>query len=304
MTYEKLLEQTAVTNSDFIVMTAENRASIRSLPNTLKTQFVDVGIAEMTLVGCAAGLALRGRKPIVHALAMFLTGRAYEFIRTDVAYPNLPVKLVGSFPGLLSTGNGPTHQAIEDVGLMNNIPNMNVFCPSDLEDMLICLPKILAENVPYYIRYNDYLSDIKHSVQFEPGKAELIQDGINITILCYGILLKEAIIAAKRVEETGLSVRVVNLRTIKPIDEKIILDSANKTQIIVTLEDHWISSGLYSIVSRLFSKYRVNRPILPIGLNESWFQPAGDLDAIIKKEGFDSKSIANKIYMFLKNLSI
>lgn len=304
MTYENLLAQKAAENNDLIIMTAENRASIRNLSQKLKKQFVDVGIAEMTLVGSAAGLALRNRKPIVHALAMFLTGRAYEFIRTDVAYPNLPVKLVGSFPGLFSTGNGPTHQAIEDVGLMSNIPNMNVFCPADLEDMIIGLPKIIDSNEPFYIRYNDYVSTIKHSESFEIGKAELIMDGQNVTIFTYGILLKEAVEAAKRMAKSGLSVRVVNLRTVKPIDENLVFESALKTQYIVTLEDHWISSGLYSIITQLFNKYRIYKPVLPIGLENNWFRPAGDLDEIIKYEGLDEKSIATKVYRFIENMSV
>ena len=137
--YEDALYRLAEEDDRLIVMTAENRAAIRALPERLGARFIDVGIAEQTLVGMAAGLAVRGRIPVIHALAAFLTLRAFEFIRTDVGIPGLPVKLVGSFPGFVSEANGPTHQAIEDVALMRGIPNMKVFCPADLDDLLIGL---------------------------------------------------------------------------------------------------------------------------------------------------------------------
>src|ERR1700744_6519287 len=114
MSYEELLTQTALNDENIVVMTAENRALVRNLPNILGKRFIDTGITEQTLVGAAAGLALRGRKPIIHALAAFLTMRAFEFVRTDAGIPDLPLKLSGFIPGLLSDGNGPTHQAIED----------------------------------------------------------------------------------------------------------------------------------------------------------------------------------------------
>lgn len=141
MNYEQLLLQLIEEDERIVIITAENRAAIRNLPNVVSDRFIDVGIAEQTMVGIAAGLALRGRIPIVHALATFLTMRAFEFIRTDIGIGNLPVKLVGAVPGFLSDGNGPTHQAIEDISLMRGIPPVNIFCPSDEEDLLIGLRK-------------------------------------------------------------------------------------------------------------------------------------------------------------------
>src|SRR5262245_62036912 len=126
-------------------MTAENRAAIRSLPDRLGPRFIDVGIAEQTLAGAAAGLALRGRVPIVHALAAFLTMRAFEFIRTDVGIAQLPVKFIGACAGFLSEANGPTHQALEDLALMRGIPGMNVCCPADQSEMLDALAIIVGD---------------------------------------------------------------------------------------------------------------------------------------------------------------
>src|ERR1041385_3725759 len=136
-TYEEVLLESALRDERVVVMTAENRAAIRNLPSKLGDRFIDVGIAEQTMIGAAAGLALRGRIPICHALATFLVLRAFEFIRTDVGIARLPVKLVGGVPGFLSDGNGPTHQAIEDVALMRGIPNMQVVCPADREELAL-----------------------------------------------------------------------------------------------------------------------------------------------------------------------
>src|SRR5262249_48181369 len=150
---ERLIE-IAESNHDVVVMTAENRAAIRNLPGRLGSRFIDVGIAEQTLVGAAAGLALRGRIPVVHALAAFLTMRAFQFIRTDVGIAQLPVKFVGACAGFLSEANGPTHQAIEDLALMRGIPGMNVCCPADQGEMLDALASLLGDRAPWYMRYN------------------------------------------------------------------------------------------------------------------------------------------------------
>src|SRR6187402_1155217 len=139
MTYEELLAEIALTDERFIVMTAENRALVRNIPGKLGSRFIDTGITEQTMIGAAAGLALRGRIPVVHALASFLSMRAFEFVRTDAGIPCLPVKLSSFIPGFLSDGNGPTHQAIEDISLMRGIPGMQVFAPADNEDMILML---------------------------------------------------------------------------------------------------------------------------------------------------------------------
>src|SRR5262249_18410021 len=152
VTYEERLTEIAEKNADVVVMTAENRAAIRNLPGRLGSRFIDVGIAEQTLVGAAAGLALRGRVPVVHALATFLTMRAFEFIRTDVGVAQLPVKFVGAFAGFLSEANGPTHQALEDVSLMRGIPGMKVCCPADEDEMTEALASIVDDDAPWYVR--------------------------------------------------------------------------------------------------------------------------------------------------------
>src|SRR5215471_14802092 len=178
--YPDALRDLALGDDRFVVLTAENRAAIRGLPQVLGERFVDVGIAEQTLVGAASGLALRGRIPVAHGLASFLTMRAFEFIRTDVGVGNLPVKLVGSVAGLLSEANGPTHQALEDVALMRLVPNMGVFCPADEEDLLLGLEAVLASPQPFYIRLNTRPAAVAHDARFALGRAELVLDGSDI----------------------------------------------------------------------------------------------------------------------------
>src|SRR5581483_7787888 len=152
-TYEEFLKERALRDEALVVMTAENRAVIRNLPPVLGPRFIDVGICEQTMIGAAAGLALRGRTPVAHALATFLTMRAFEFIRTDVGIPGLPVTLVGGVPGFLSEANGPTHQALEDVAIMRGIPGMQVFCPADREELISGMQAVLDSKKPTYVRY-------------------------------------------------------------------------------------------------------------------------------------------------------
>src|SRR5262245_27479814 len=158
-------------------MTAENRAAIRHVEAELGERFIDVGIAEQTLVGAAAGLALRGRIPIVPGIAAFLTMRAFEFIRSDAGISGLPVKLVGWQPGLLSEANGPTHQAIEDVALMRAIPGMEIFCPADEAELVQTMTTVVDRPGPCYIRFNSVEPAVSHSRDQEYGRAELISGG-------------------------------------------------------------------------------------------------------------------------------
>src|SRR5271166_1979979 len=225
MNYEQTLLALAEANPAIVVMTAENRAAIRNLPKPLGARFIDVGICEQTMIGAAAGLALRGRIPIAHALATFLTLRAFEFIRTDVGIGGLPVKLVGGVPGFLSDGNGPTHQAIEDIALMRGIPGMGVFCPADEVELVAGMPAVIESPRPFYVRYNASKAAVEHTEPFALGKAEVLSTGTDVAILTFGFLLREAERARAILAARGVSVRLVNLRTLKPIDEAAVLEA-------------------------------------------------------------------------------
>src|SRR5208283_1116160 len=293
-TYQELLKDIALTDERIIVMTAENLASIRGIPDALGSRFIDTGIAEQSLVGMAAGLALRGRIPVIHALSTFLTMRAFEFIRTDVGIGNLPVKLCGGVPGFLSDANGPAHQALEDIALMRIIPPMNIFCPSDEQELTLGLGQVLEHPGPFYIRLNHAKAVIEHAPDFKIGKAEVVFDGEDITILVYGMLFAEAVKARTLLQAEGKNVRLLNMRTVKPVDEEAIIAAAEQTSLLVTLEDHFITGGLYSIVCETLIRRDVNCKVLPIALENRWFKPAL-LPQVLEHEGFTGEKIVEKI---------
>jgi glutamate-1-semialdehyde 2,1-aminomutase len=291
--YETLLATLAAADPRLVVMTAENRAAIRNLPPLLGERFVDVGICEQTMVGMAAGLALRGRVPVVHALATFLTLRAFEFIRTDVGIGRLPVKLVGGVPGFLSEANGPTHQAVDDIAVMRAIPGMQIFCPCDDVELLAGLPEVLASPAPTYIRYNARPSSLAHA-PFALGRAEALTDGDDVGVLTAGMLVPAAAEACAALAAEGIGARLVNLRTLVPVDEAAILDLATRCPVLVTVEDHMLVGGLYSLVAEVLVRHRVSVPVVPMGLDGRFFRP-GRLADVLEHEGFSPPRLAARI---------
>jgi transketolase len=227
--------------------------------------------------------------------------RAFEFIRTDVGIGNLPVKIVGAVSGFLSDGNGPTHQAVEDVSLMRGIPNVNVFCPADDDDMLKGLPKVFADASPFYIRYNNTKPLVEHK-KFEIGKAEIFSNGTDVAILVYGFLFGQAFKAKEILEAQGFSVRLINIRTPKPIDKEAVLKSAGECKLVVTLEDHFVTGGLFSIVAEVLLENKKTANVLPIALMNKWFKPAL-LNDVLEYEGFTAEKIALAISSQLSAIS-
>jgi glutamate-1-semialdehyde aminotransferase/transketolase C-terminal domain/subunit len=299
--YERALCTIAGDDPDVVVMTAENRAAIRELPAVLGDRFIDVGIAEQTMIGMAAGLALRGRTPVVHALAAFLTMRAFEFIRTDVGIGRLPVKLVGAVPGFLSDANGPTHQAIEDIALMRQIPGMMVFCPADEADLVAALPVLLADPSPCYIRYTSAAPATEHPLLGQPHRIETLAPGDDVAILTHGLLVAEALEARARLIAEGVTARVLNVRMVKPLDEAAVLAAIADTRLVVTVEDHLQIGGLYSIVCELATRHAMRARVLPIALTERWFRPAL-LPDVLAREGFTGPQIAARILARLDHM--
>lgn len=292
--YAAALLALAEHDPDVLVMTAENRAPVRGLAERLGPRHIDVGIAEQTLVAAAAGLALRGRRPVVHALAAFLSMRAFEFIRTDVGLPGLPVVLVGYVPGLLSEANGSTHQALEDLALMRGIPGMDVFCPADESELCEALPGLVARGRPCYVRYSAQPGRAAHA-RVEHGKAELLAPGAGgVSILTHGVLLDQAQRARELLEARSVPVRLVNLRWIAPLDERAILQAA-RCELLVTLEDHFVAGGLYTLVAETLLRARVTCRVLPIGCDGRWFRPAL-LPDVLAAERLSGAHLAARIF--------
>ena len=293
-TYEEALFARVSGDERFIVMTAENRAAIRGLPDKIGPRFIDVGICEQTMVGAAAGLALRGRIPIVHALATFLTMRAFEFIRTDVGLPRLPVKLIGGFAGFLSEANGPTHQALEDIALMRGIPGVKIWCPADEEDLLLGLNQVLDDPDPWYVRYTAAKAVTAHGSDFRPGRAEVCAEGRDVTILTYGALFGECVSAAALLRDSGLSVGLVNMRTLKPVDTGVILETARNGGLLVAVEDHFRTGGLYTVIAETLLEHGLSAPVFSLAMDGRWFKPAL-LPDVLSHEGFTAEVIARRI---------
>jgi len=293
---EQLLEL-ARADERVIVMTAENRAPIRALPPQLGARFVDTGITEQTMVGMAAGLALRGRIPVVHALATFLTMRAFEFIRTDVGLPALPVKIVGTVPGILSEANGPTHQALEDVALLRGVPNVCVFCPADADDLVAALPAIVADPSPWYIRHCERPAPagVRHE-PFSIGRAEVFaqSEGDDVALIVLGALFRETWEAAALLRAQGISVRVINVRCADPFDARAIVAAASECTLLVTVEDHFATGGLYSLVCETLVRNGVAAPLASVSCGDEWFTPALLEDAIMAS-GFSPSAIAARV---------
>lgn len=292
-TYESHLAEIAESDDRIVVLTAENRASIRGLAERLGDRFIDVGIAEQTLVGVAAGLARMGRIPVVHGLAAFLTMRAFEFIRTDAGLARLPVKLVGSIPGVLSEANGPTHQALEDVGLMRLVPGMTIFAPADRDDLMAGLTGAVLHPRPTYIRLTERPAGVVHDPEFRMGIAETLVDGDDVAILAYGYLVTEAVEAARRLAREGIATRVVNLRTLAPIDERA-LEKALDAALCVTVEDHGTTGGLASIVAEAAVRRGGAVEVVSIGLPPNGFAP-GTVESVLRRERLSGAALADRI---------
>ena len=288
--YEATLAALLDADDRLVVVTAENRAAIRGLAARIGPRFVDVGIAEQTMVGMAAGLALRGRIPVVHALATFLTLRAFEFIRTDVGIAGLPVKLVGGVPGFLSEANGPTHQAIDDVAVMRAIPGMQIFCPADESELCAGLPEVLASPAPAYIRFNARPSTLAHA-PFALGRAEVVTNGSDVGVIAAGLLVPNAAQACVALRAEGIRARLLNLRMLAPIDEAAVVEAARACRVLVTVEDHLLTGGLYALVTEILVRHRVSAPVVPLGLDGRWFRP-GRLADVLAHEGFTADALA------------
>ncbi|MCI0473917.1 MAG: transketolase [Ignavibacteria bacterium] len=300
MNYEDALKEIVLDDEQYIVMTADTRSEIKNLPLLLGERFIDTGISEQTLIAAASGFALRGRIPIIHAMSAFLTMRGFEFIRTDIGVGNLQVKMTGTHAGFLSEANGPAHQALEDVSLMRGIPNVGIFAPADVQDLVICLSKIIEDPSAYYIRYNNTEPVYQHSKKFSPGKAEVVSSGKDVTILTYGFLFSQAYFAKEILEDKGLSVGLVNLRTLKPIDEKLLHSLPAETGYIVTLEDHFITGGLFSILSEYYMRNNLTAKVIPVALENNWFKPLL-INEILKHEKFSPEDIADRILRNMKS---
>ena len=268
-------------------------------------RFFDMGIAECNMQGVAAGLAACGFKPFTNTFAMFAAGRSWEQVRNTIAYPGLNVKVVGSHGGLSVGEDGATHQCNEDFALMRSIPNMAVLCPCDANEMRLATEALLQYDGPAYMRLGrlavDTVTDGVQGYSFTIGKGCTLREGSDVTVIATGLMVQMALEAAKSAQEQGISVRVVDMHTIKPLDCELVLRCAKETGAIVTCEEHSTIGGLGSAVSEYLSG-ACPVPVLRLGVNDTFGQ-SGKAQQVLDAYGLNAEGIAARIHeaMTLKN---
>ena len=297
--YGKALAELAGKDPDLVVLDADLSGSTMSkdFAAAAPDRFFDMGIAEANMVGVAAGLAACGKKPFVNSFAMFAAGRAWEQVRNSVAYPGLNVKVVGSHGGLSVGEDGATHQCIEDLAIMRAIPGMTVLCPCDGNEMRAAVQALVDYNGPAYLRLGrlavETVTDTLEGYHFEIGKGVLLRDGSDVTVVAVGMMVQSALQAAAILEEEGISVRVIDMHTIKPLDGDILLAAAKETGVIVTSEEANIVGGLGSAVSEYLSTH-CPVPVIRHGVEDE-FGRSGAAQKVLDAYGLNAEGIAAKV---------
>ena len=296
--YGKALEELAAQEPNLVVLDADLSGSTmtKGFGAEHPDRFFDMGIAEANMVGVAAGLATCGKKPFVNSFAMFAAGRAWEQVRNSVAYPGLNVKVVGSHGGLSVGEDGATHQCIEDLAIMRAIPNMTVLCPCDGNEMKQAVKALLAYDGPAYLRLGrlavETVTDQVEGYEFQIGKGVLLRDGQDVTVVAVGMMVQMALTAADILAEEGISVRVIDMHTIKPLDTEILLAAARDTGCIVTSEEANIVGGLGSVSEYLTSVCPV--PVIRHGVEDE-FGRSGAAQKVLEAYHLTPAGIADKV---------
>lgn len=257
--YGKALAKLGSTNDKIVVLDADLSKSTKTAEfgEAFPERFFNMGIAEQNMMGTAAGLASAGKIPVASTFAMFAAGRAFEVIRNSVCYPKLNVKVCATHAGVTVGEDGASHQAIEDLAIMRAIPNMTVINPADAVSAEKLLGKMIDTYGPMYARFGRAAVPVIYTEDdtFEIGKAKLVREGSDVTVIATGIMVIEAMNAAEELVKEGISVRVVDMHTIKPIDKEVIIEASNETSLIVTAEEHSIVGGLGSAVSEVTAEF-------------------------------------------------
>ncbi len=292
--FGEAVTELAAENPDIVVLDADLAAATKTgiFKKAYPDRFFDCGIAEANMVGIAAGLASCGKIPFAASFAMFAAGRAYEQVRNSVGYPHLNVKIAGSHAGISVGEDGATHQCCEDIALMRTIPGMVVLNPSDHYEMKAAVRAMAEYNGPCYVRLGRLAVDtVNHNddYKFELGKGIKLREGTDISIIATGLMVQEAVKAADALAAEGISAEVINIHTIKPIDEDIIVSTAKKTGNVITVEEHNIIGGLGEAVSTVLSE-KYPTLVTRIGVNDT-FGHSGPAVDLLKEFGLSAEHI-------------
>ncbi|NDF59807.1 MAG: transketolase family protein, partial [Crocinitomicaceae bacterium] len=263
-------------------------------------RFFQVGIAEANMIGMAAGMTIGGKIPFTGTFANFSTGRVYDQIRQSVAYSQKNVKICASHAGLTLGEDGATHQILEDIGMMKMLPNMTVIVPADYNQTKQATIAIAAHEGPVYLRFGRPVMPIfvKEDAEFKIGEADLLVEGSDVTIVACGHLVWKSIEAIKILEQKGISVELINMHTIKPLDTKALLKSLSKTKCVVTAEEHMIAGGLGESVAQVITQ-NLLVPQEFVAVNDT-FGESGTPMELMKKYGIDTEHIVAAVEKVIK----
>lgn len=300
--YGNALLKLAQHREDLMVLDADVAKSTRTdwVREKFPAHFLDMGISEQDMVGTAAGLALAGMLPFASTYSVFLTGRAFDQIRTTVCNDHLNVKLGGAHAGISVGPDGATHQALEDVALMRSLPGMIVVAPCDAVECEKATLAIAEIQGPCYIRFGREAIPVitDEDTPFELGKARLVQDGTDVTILANGPMVYEATLAAQRLATQGISVLVADLHTIKPLDGDFIRAAVEKTGAVVTAEEHQLMGGMGSAVCEYMARH-CPAPVEMVGVDDT-FGESGKPDELMERYGLTAAHIEAAVKAVLK----
>lgn len=299
--YGHALEELGAENPNIVVLDADLSSSTRTsyFAKKYPDRFFSAGIAESNMTGMAAGLAACGKIPFISTFAMFAAGRAYEQVRNSIGYPHLNVKIGATHAGISVGEDGASHQCNEDIALMRTIPGMVVLNPSDDVEARACVRAAASYEGPVYMRFGRYAVPVFNdpSQPFKIGEGTILREGNDVTIVATGICVAAALDAAKILEEKHISAEVINICTIKPIDEELLIASAAKTGKVVTAEEHSVIGGLGSAVAEVLSE-KLPTKLMRIGIQDQ-FGESAPAAQLIQKYGLDGAGIAAKTAEFL-----
>ena len=301
--YGNALAELGTEHDNVVVLDADLAAATKTgvFKKAHPDRFIDCGIAESNMIGVAAGLATTGKVPFASSFAMFAAGRAFEQVRNSVGYPHLNVKIGATHAGISVGEDGATHQCNEDIALMRTIPGMVVINPADDVEARAAVRAAYEHQGPVYLRFGRLAVPVindRPDYKFELGKGVVLREGKDLTIIATGLPVSNCLEAAEKLAADGIDAKVINIHTIKPLDEELIVAAAKETGKVVTVEEHSVIGGLGSAVCDVLSE-QLPTPVLKIGVNDV-FGHSGPAVELIKEFGLDGDSIAAKVKEFVK----
>ena len=301
--YGNALAELGKEHENLVVLDADLAAATKTgvFKKAYPERFIDCGIAEANMTGVAAGLSTCGKVPFISSFAMFVAGRAFEQVRNSIGYPHLNVKIGATHAGITVGEDGATHQCNEDIALMRTIPGMVIINPADDVEARAAVKAAYEYEGPVYLRFGRLALPIIHnesSYKFEIGKGEILRDGKDVTIVATGAMVSHSLEAAEKLAADGIEAKVINIHTIKPLDEELVVAAAKETGKVVTVEEHSVIGGLGSAVCDTLAQ-KAPTQVMKIGMNDT-FGESGSAVELLKKYKLDAESIYEKIKNFVK----